>query len=214
MKFEQTSDIFQKTTIRLLSRLEKITETSAKSKVMYVTSAGDGEGKSFVAASIAAHAAAMTDNRVLLIDGNMENPSLHQYFDVPPIPGFSDALRSSDWQNISCLETSIENLFVLPAGSQRRAGLLFKQHVVGEFLEAVKSRFDLVIFDSASIIRSGANSVVNLADGIVVVIDASSTRKQVLSYALSELAVDDEKIIGAVLNKKIRYIPGFIYKRA
>ncbi len=51
-------------------------------------------------------------------------------------------------------------------------------------------------------------------DSRVVVIDASSTRKQVLSYALSELAVDDEKIIGAVLNKKIRYIPGFIYKRA
>lgn len=214
MKFELVSTVLQKVTIRLLSRLQKMTESIDSSKVVYITSAGDGDGKSFIASSIASHAASITDYRVLLVDGNMETPSLHEYFDTPAAQGLSDVLTSKNWSDIPYVETSVDRLFILPAGGLRRSGLLFKQHVMSEFLEVVKANFDLVIFDSACILRSGANSVVSLADGIVIVIDASSTRKQVLSYALSELAVDEKKIIGAVLNKKIRYTPEFIYKRA
>ncbi|AFI84259.1 CpsD/CapB family tyrosine-protein kinase [Methylophaga nitratireducenticrescens] len=214
MKLSRTESTFQKMTIRLLSRLEKSAVPSQHGKVVYVTSAGDQEGKSFISASLASHAASITDNRVLLIDANMESPTLHHFFDANEEAGLSDVLIDKEWQSIPYQTTDLDNLFLLSGGGQRRPGLLFKQHVMDAFLNTVKSQYDLIIVDSASIIRSGANSLANLADGIVIVIDASATRKQVLDFALGELNVSEDKILGAVLNKKLRYIPRFIYDRA
>ncbi len=196
-----------------MSRLEKISSQGTDGKVIYVTSAKDGEGKSFVASWLANTAASITDKKVLIIDGNMESPRLGKLFGIQQEEGFSDVLVDRDWQQIKYCGTTTPNLHILPAGTQRLPGLLFQQRVMDEFLSAAKSRFDLIFVDSASIIRSGANSLAALADGIFVVIDSSSTRWQVLDYAMSELNIDKEKIIGAALNKKVQYIPSFIYDR-
>ena len=204
---------FQRITIRLLSKIEKKCAQREGGKVIYVTSAADKEGKSFVSNALAIQASEITSNKVLLIDANMETPSLHENFGLKQDAGLSELLISGVLGEIKYQQSDLDNLYLLPAGKECKSGLLFKQRLIKDFLEKLKAQFDLIIIDAGSITRSGANSMAHLADGIVLVVDTSSTRKQVLQNALYELNVEKEKIAGVVLNKKQQYIPDFIYKR-
>ncbi len=202
---------FRKIIIRLLSRLQKTESQSSEGIVVYITSAEDGEGKSFVAEALALHAAAITANRILLIDSNMENPGIHEQFSVEQANGFSDVLVSRKVDKIEYRQTAFANLDVLPAGESPKPGLLFSQHIVEEVLADAKTHYDLIIVDGASIIRGGANCLAGVSDGILLV-TSTATKREKLLYALSELDIDAEKIVGDVLNNKVYYIPDFIYR--
>ena len=207
-----TKESFQKITIKMLSRIENLERKDKEGLIVYVTSADKGEGKSYVASCLAQNSALATANKVLLVDANMDAPVIHKQYKLDNEQGLSDAIISQEWPSIKIQKSSVTNLFYLTAGSQCKSGLLFKKHVVQDFVSYIRKNFDLIIIDSASIRSSGTNSLVSLVDGIVIVIDTTSTRKQVIQYALDELNVGKEKIIGALLNKKIHYIPKFIYE--
>ena len=85
------------------------------SRVVMVTSAMDHEGKTTVACNLAA-SLARSGRRTLLIDGNLRNPCVHQMFDLPLEPGFCEMLRGEADVDGVTVPTSVEGLFVLPAG--------------------------------------------------------------------------------------------------
>ena len=204
----------QKILLRLLSRLDKVAaKQPGRGQVIYVTSASDGEGKTFMATALAKQATVVSAGRILLIDASIEAPKLHEYFSSNNDVGLSEILSGQDWDDKLCQETKIPNLYILPVGRKHRSGLLFMQDVVSEFLNQVRNHFDLIIIDAASITSSGANSMGGLVDGILLVIDTTSTRREVFEHAIRELKEDQGKIVGAVLNKKKHYIPSSLYRR-
>lgn len=204
----------QKIFIRLLSRLDKVAAVQSKQgKVVYVTSASGQEGKTFMATALARQAAAVSGGRVLLVDANMSTPGLPKYFPVQNSAGLSDVLTGVTWCEDLCLQVTGANLHVMPVGLQCRPGLLFNQRDVDTFLGHVRERFDLIIIDADSITSTGANSMASLVDGLLLVVDATTTRREVFEHALRELKEDQRKIIGAVLNKKKHYLPRSLYRR-
>jgi uncharacterized protein involved in exopolysaccharide biosynthesis/Mrp family chromosome partitioning ATPase len=93
-----------------------------------------------------------------------------------------------------------QNLFLLPAGSSYRLIGSLNQVLMKKILEKLRQRFDIVLIDTPPLdAASGIESIVQLADGIVLVIKAGHLRLKILKGAIQHLPSD--KIIGAILNQ-------------
>ena len=84
-------------------------------RVIMVTSAGSGEGKTSLSTHLAA-SLAQTNLRTLLIDGDLRNPIMHQVFGLELVPGFCELLRAETTGEAVIRTTSVDGLWLIPAG--------------------------------------------------------------------------------------------------
>jgi Mrp family chromosome partitioning ATPase len=81
--------------LRILRANVRLAQPGARCRTLVVTSAADGEGKSFIACNLAL-AFAQANERVLLVDANLRSPSVQQAFGVTPEAGLQQAIDSID----------------------------------------------------------------------------------------------------------------------
>jgi len=179
-----------------------------------ITSAKAKEGKTFIAAGLAATVAALGRQRVLLVDANFEAPGLHKLYPEIKGPGFSECLAQDDPEYVDESATRTPNLFVLLAGRQPNVELLYRRGTISKFIEHAKKRFDIVMFDCGVLNSVGGNGVTDAVDKLMLVVDSSSTRRELVAHSVRKLASDREDALwGVVLNKKERHLPDFLYER-
>jgi Mrp family chromosome partitioning ATPase len=83
-----------------------------------------------------------------------------------------------------------------------------------EILNALRSRFDLVLLDAPSIATAPtAELLAGSVDGVVLVVEAGRTRWQVVRNAIEQIEAQKGVVLGVVLNKVRHYIPDFIYRK-
>jgi capsular exopolysaccharide synthesis family protein len=114
-----------------------------------ITSAQSGEGKTSLAIQLAA-SLARAGRKTLLIDGDMRNSAIHQVFNVPAGPGFSELLRGESPITAAIQPTSIRGLWIIPGGkwnAQSTEGLA--QEAARTILHRLKDEFDFVVVDSS-----------------------------------------------------------------
>lgn len=168
-------------------------------QVWMVVSAIPGEGKSTVAARWAAGLAA-AGQQVLLVDGDLRNPSLHQELAEPVGNGLVSLLAGEI--DISPIATSHPNLHFLAAGAvpQNPAELL-NSHCLAEWLTFCRERYDCVVFDSPPLVPvSDALLIGQQVDGIVLVVREGLTSRSDLTAVLAKLGPLREKTLGVVYN--------------
>lgn len=212
-------DKFLRIALKILSRLEARPSDILPSsdgpaslpKVVYVTSAIAGEGKSFVSQAISKSLVSSSVHRVLLIDGNMDAPS-------PLSKGKSSGLSnyfSNQTENIlkSVIKLERYGFDFLPSGTMCKPGLLYLRERVESLLQDLAGHYDIVVIDGASLLKSGANSLAHSADGVVLVIKGDKTSKDLIKEGMAEFNIDKEKYLGAILNQRPKYIPDFLYKK-
>ncbi len=123
-----------------------------------VTSALPGEGKTFTAVNLAISMAMEFDNTVLLVDGDVAHPSLPDVLGLPTSPGLLDLLIRDDLDVADALvQTNIEKLTMLPAGSRhRRATELLASEKMAILLRELASRYPdrIIIFDSPPLLAT------------------------------------------------------------
>jgi len=167
-----------------------------------VTSANSGEGKSFVSANLAIGIAHDFHSHALLVDCDLRNPSLAQWFGLDDGNGLSDYLRGDG--NISeCIKkTKVERLTLLPGGKvgdnpTELIGSRKMEALVHELRSRYHDRY--VIFDSTPLLATSESEVLaKLVDSIVIVVRAGSTARETVKQAIASLEKD--KILGFVLN--------------
>src|SRR5213079_3042584 len=118
-------------------------------RVVMVTSAVSGEGKTTLASNLAM-SLARAGRKTLLIDCDLRSPSAHQLFEQPLQPGFSEVVLHEVELPDAVRPTSTDpNLFILPAGLWDRNVVqeLAKSGVTSIF-EKLRDEFDFVIVDS------------------------------------------------------------------
>jgi uncharacterized protein involved in exopolysaccharide biosynthesis/Mrp family chromosome partitioning ATPase len=169
-----------------------------------VTSVEPGEGKSTVSRGLAEHLAAQSEQRVLLVETRAAETG------APEGDTFAEALRTGSFPR-RFTSGSAPSLSVLPAG-RLEPELLFKAKALAAFL-AGASGFDVVILDGESLATVGANALPYLVDSLLLVVDSESCRREVAQSVLGPLEIPSSKWLGAVLDKKVRYIPGALYRR-
>lgn len=174
-----------------------------------------GDGASTTAINFATTLARNCRLKVLLIEANLITPNVHTAFRIEPERGLSDLMSNGDKPDFYIKKVEPGNLSVVTAGSKLTGSLsLFESDRFNEFLTSVRVAFDYIILDGPPVPNfSGARVLCTKVDGVVLVIEAGKTRKQVAVRAKKELEEAGGKVLGVVLNKRKYYIPEWIYKR-
>jgi capsular exopolysaccharide synthesis family protein len=183
----------------LRSRLYHLRDTASLKRIL-VTSALAGEGKTFVATNLAQAIAREKARKVLLIDGDLRNPTLHKPLGAPITLGLSDYLRghASDPEIIQHGQEG--NLCFIAAGSQGSdPSELLSNGMFDKLLDRLAPLFDWVIIDSPPCLPvSDANVLAGLCDGVLLVVRARSTPSAAADKARKEL--HKRKVVGVVMN--------------
>ena len=169
-------------------------------KTVLVTSTIPQEGKSLVAANLACTLALRTQEKILLLEGDLRRPSLSQKFGLGRISGLCEYLQGERRLTTSIYQLEGLNLWILSAGSTpSNAEELLQSARLSGLMAELAAWFDWIIIDSPPVLPLADTSVwMRLADGILLVTRQGTTEKRRLQRGLE--ALEPKKLIGALAN--------------
>lgn len=194
-------------------------EWGTRFKSIVVTSVAPGEGKTLTAANLGV-TFARNGMRVLLVDGDFRRARLHKIFQLPRGPGLTELIRANGGNGVAIplggdgeplvnrndmlsivRYTSVEGLFLLPAGTQSRSPEAFQENKMRHFLRELSEAFDLVIIDASPVLASADAAILaSMADGVLLVVSAGRTDRGAIHHAHQQLIKVGAKVVGTVLN--------------
>jgi len=173
----------------------------------------NGDGASSTASNFAKTLARDPTLKVLLIDANLRNPSLHNTFSITHTSSLAKLLEEAvPGKTPFLFEQGQVN--VLPSGGKYSDPTsIFSSREFSEFLQAMKQTFDFIILDGPPVLRaSEARILSSKVDATILVIRSGKTRKQIAHRAIRELETAGGEVLGTVLNRRKHYIPDWLYK--
>ncbi|RXZ01488.1 CpsD/CapB family tyrosine-protein kinase [Fictibacillus sp. S7] len=172
-------------------------------QTIMVTSSTPGEGKSTTVANLAV-VLAQQGKSVLLIDGDLRKPTVHYTFKVSNIQGITNVLTRQITLEDAAVQTSVEDLSVLPSGPvPPNPSELLNSKSMEMLVEEAKSKYDYVLFDTPPVLAvTDAQVLANRCDGVVLVTSSRKTEKEAAIKAKELLDNANAKILGVVLNQK------------
>lgn len=175
-----------------------------RANLILICSSLPGEGKTFVSINLALSIANERDKNVLLIDADVEKPSVSKHLGIKQLPGLIEYLEDEtvNFADI-LLKTDLANLSVIPAGKRHKYSteLLSSQRMY-LFAEEISKRYKdrIVIFDSPPLlVATQAHVLSELVGQVVLVIGAESTQQTIVAESVAKLAECD--VVMTLLNK-------------
>jgi capsular exopolysaccharide synthesis family protein len=198
----------------LASRIELLFANEARGTLV-VGGAGRATGVTTVAVGLAATLAVTARAPVLLVDGNLRQPSLHTKFHVQRAPGLTDVIRDGVGMSHVAHATAVPRLTLLTAGTEVKSPLSFYQlPAFREQLHAWTRDHTYVVFDSAPFGPvADPISLAQAVSGAVLVVEAGRTVREVAAETTEEMRRAGIRVLGAVLNRRRFYVPDWIYRR-
>lgn len=171
-------------------------------QALLVTSAEPEEGKSTVAASLAL-ATVQSGRKVIVVDGDLRLPTLHERFGLANKRGLSTVLRQEVALDEAIQDTEIPRLQVLTSGPlpPNPAELLGSSQMAG-LIAQLKEQFDVVLLDAPALLAvTDAATLAPLADGVVLIVGRSRVRREAVQAARRQLENVKARLIGVVVNR-------------
>ncbi len=169
-------------------------------RVLAVSSAVAGEGKTLTATHLAANMASTGRKKVLLMDLDLRKPSIARELGMTAEPGMSEYLSGSVPKEKILRNSAVPGLSVIVAGkmdpspADMLAGEKFRF-----LLRELREQFDLVILDTPPILPvPDAVTISEQVDAFILLFRFSHTPHQLFRQAIEELG--ERKIVGVVLN--------------
>lgn len=187
-----------------------------------IISAAEGDGKSTIALYLAQTAAAM-GKRVLLVDANLRNPTIHKILDLPNTPGLSDVIAEGlNFENViqkpssyireqnhssqkpilqDVGELSLEqNFFILTSGHiPQNPTMLFSSSKMQSLAEQFTQSFDLIIYDTSHLLScADTNLLTKHIDASILVMGIGKTKRSFLAKILEQWNFSFTPILGAI----------------
>lgn len=207
-----------------------------RGKILLLSSAGPEEGKTITVSNLAI-TMAQGNIRTLLIDGDMRRSVIHKLFGIEnKEPGLCDVLRTTvrpeeairKFTDILLGELGfdetlkvpgLDNLSILTAGSTpTNPAELLSSKEMGELLEKLREKFDLILIDSPPILAvTDPVILVSKTDGALLVYRVGKTARTILARAKTQLEESGVKVLGVILNNispqiEMRYAYYYHYK--
>lgn len=201
--------------VRALRNSILLGDLDRRLRSLMITSAFPGEGKSTVAAHLAATHAAQ-GRRTLLVDGDLRRPTLHRRFGVPGALGLANVLVAElPWREAVVPVESAPGLDLLPAGPPSRQAADRMGAMLAQLLAEASLEYDLVVLDAPPLLGFAEPlEMAALADGVVVVARAGETSRKAVASVLAALARVRAEVVGLVLNQVRRDVQsGYYYAR-
>jgi len=178
-------------------------------KVVYVTSATAGEGKTTVSTYLSITASLSSSRFYLLIDGDFHRPSVHERFGHSRSNGFADVLLGEKQLGDVINKTDFRGLHILPAGKSVSSPFqVISVQRIQEILTHMRMYYDIIFIDGPPLVPvSDSLKLAQIADGTMLVIKAGKTPREVASYAVNILRDAQIPIWGVVLNDLGEVLP-------
>lgn len=170
-------------------------------RTILITSAAPAEGKTITSANIAV-AMAQAGNKILLIDGDLRRPRMHRVFNVPRDRGLSNILAGTCGIDEAIIQTTIPGIDIIPCGPvpPNPSEMLGSQSML-KIIETLRGRYDRIIIDSPPITAvTDAVIISRLVDGVLLVVRAGETHREIIKNGISLLQSANAHILGAILN--------------
>ena len=195
-------------------------------KSILVTSTIPGEGKTMISCNLAA-SFARHGKRVLIIDCDMRRPMLHRHFQLPNEAGLiawfeAGAKMPADpfTDPTLGLVKAEENLFLLRSGGRSKSPTEFLENpVFGQFIEAMKQHFDLIVVDSPPMGAVTDSLLISeRTDEVIYVCRFNRAYRKHIRLYIKQLRESKNELLGIVLNglspRRIEYYSNYRYYRS
>jgi capsular exopolysaccharide synthesis family protein len=179
-----------------------LAESLQDMKVILVTSAISGEGKTSIAVQLAVSLARSSGKRTLLVDADMRSPDIHRLLDLSLEPGLADVL-SGECSLDAAVQSELNNqLHVLTAGrAKMNPHRLVGNGTLRPTFDAFREKYDYVIIDTAPILSvSEALVLARQADASLICAMRDSSRIDQVRRAYDKLFAASGHPVGVVLN--------------
>jgi capsular exopolysaccharide synthesis family protein len=196
------------------SKLLSIHAKNSIKKILFAATSHGG-GCSTTVMGLAASLAENSRLKVIVVDVNLRTPMLHKQFNIEKIHSLSDLSQGNSENESRIRRVGFGNLYVTTCfGYSSGVMGLFESSQFEEFLETISKQFDYVILDAPPVPGSLEAKVLSAkVDGVILVIEAGKTRRQIALKAIKEVEQAGGNVLGVVLNKREHHIPKWIYKR-
>jgi non-specific protein-tyrosine kinase len=183
---------------RLRTNLE-FASLDSSLRTLLVTSAGPDEGKSTTLSNLAV-SIAQAGRRVILVDGDLRHPRLHELFGLDNRQGLTTVVGQASG-DIPLQESGVNGLRVLAAGPLPDIPAdLIASPAVETLIATLREQADIVLFDAPPVVAvTDAAVLASKVDGVLLVINAGRTRREYAQRAKALLAQVHARVVGAVL---------------
>lgn len=172
-----------------------------QARIIAISSALPGEGKTSLTSSLA-RLHAMSGDRTLLIDCDLRRRSLSRTIDTMPAAGIVEVLegRAQLADAItSDPKTGLDILPALPESSQPKD--VFGGGAFSRLLEDVRQRYDVVLIDTAPILAvADTRTIASRVDAVLLLVSYNSTSRFAVRGALKRMEQANAVLMGAVLS--------------
>lgn len=184
--------------------------------IIAFTSCKTGEGVSSIAANFAAASTDGGERRVLLMDCNLQKPSLNQFleFGSKPRRNTQHSEKAESFESVWKVVHTNQNLDILVTHKiTASSATIFSRGWFTDLLAEAHTQYDSIILDCPPLLEDGSVAfLATRAHGVVLVVEAERIRREVIQKSISLLEESGARILGVVLNKRKFPIPQFIYK--
>lgn len=200
--------------LKLVQRLFLTTKQAPPKAVMFAA-IDAGKGCSWLCAITAKLLAESVAGSVCLVEGNFRAPSLPWVFGVDNHHGLADSLRKEGAIRGFAKQAGRDNLWLLSSGALGNDSLgLLNCGRMKERIAELRNEFDYLLIDAPPL-NAYADGLIfgRLADGVVLVLEANTTRREAALRVTESLRAMKIPVLGAVLNNRTFPIPEAVYKR-
>jgi capsular exopolysaccharide synthesis family protein len=170
-----------------------------------ITSPSYGEGKSITTANLAI-SLAQDNKKVLIIDANVRNPSIHQIFKIKNSIGLTNILIGQKRLEEALNQTEFGRIGVVTSGPiPDNTEKLFRSIMLEQLINKSKEIYDYVLIDVPPVLEVNDTKIIaGQTDGVILVLKNGKTEDYLAIEAKNSLEVAQAKMLGVILNAKRR----------
>lgn len=193
---------------RLYSRIRGLS-SQGEMKNFLITSPSVGEGKSTLAAFLAIAISKYRDTKTLLVDCDLRRPVQHKFFGLEREGGIAEVLTKGVHLKTCFKPTPLPNLKILTSGLLDGSPVeLFNSNLIKEIFTELKFYFQTIVVDCAPVIPVSDPLILSSEmDGVILVVEAGKTQKEVAKRAVDLLKEGGVNLIGVVMNNARKVLP-------
>jgi len=189
------------------------TDIDKPPKVVVVTSASPGEGKSTTVSNLAS-VLAQAGRHVTLVDGDLRRPSLQRVFQSERQEGLTNVLAGDHALNgQGRFQTEQPNLVLIASGPvpPRPADLLGSERM-RSFVSHLREDTDMILIDSPPLLAVTDAAVLStVTDGVILVVDPAKSKRRDLHRAREAVEAVGGRTLGIVINRLNQHGSAYYY---
>ncbi len=197
---------------RLLRTNLQFIDLDQRARVLVVTSAVPGEGKTMTSTNLAV-ALAQTGRTVLIIDADLRRPRVASTLGVDPAIGLTTALVGKTQIEDAIQVHEASGLHVLASGAKPpNPTEILQSRVTHDLIRRLRQSYDMIIIDAPPLLPVADASVLsNLADGSILIVRHAQTTRDQVNEAVNRINQVGGKLYGVVVNMVAKRAIGSYY---